>query len=682
MSVARAVMDLFADFPPGPESHFRICYFGAALGLIESAAAAIGSFEEAAKQFPFLVGYNNELADRLSGLSSEEARLTWSKALAAWEEKSSTRLPLRALRQSAGLELPQLLWLLSIGLAEEDGRFGALFEALQSSAGQHRPTLSLLRFSAPPGSAVFNPGDLLSRLVSLGVLEVINLEASRQDWQFRFPSNVWEVLRCGRLPFGCQKLRHTAMAECPPLDSLVLPPAVRSDFEALPALIRTGAARTIILRGPRHNGRRTVLKAIARSAGKGLLEMLSADSAVMPGWQEAGIVALLLDALPAAEFTMAAGEATPLPELQPASLPAGIVAGLTGTFTGERAKDALVLTLDYPGPIERRALWERACAGTSTNVGELAASFRITSGAIARSAAYARGKASLKGKLGVNHADVLEATRAFGRHDLEILARHVPVSGSLGRLCAREQTLLDLESLARHCRHREALPGALERSPGGRPGCGVRALFTGPTGTGKTLAARLLAGTLRKDLYRLELSSVVNKFIGETEKNLNRLFDCAEELDVILLLDEGDALMTRRTDVASANDRYANLETNFLLQRLESFQGILIVTTNARDRIDPAFERRMDVVVEFGPPSADERWQLWQSHLPSDNCVAPDRLAEVASECELTGGQIHNAVIHASLLALDNGGIVTTEYLDAAVRREYIKRGNTCPLRP
>src|SRR5207302_3530655 len=142
------------------------------------------------------------------------------------------------------------------------------------------------------------------------------------------------------------------------------------------------------------------------------------------------------------------------------------------------------------------------------------------------------------------------------------------------------------------------------------------ALFSGPSGTGKTLAARLLAAALQMDLYRLDLSAVVNKYIGETEKNLNQLFARAEELDVILLLDEGDALLTQRTSVQTSNDRYANLETNFLLQRLESFEGILIVTTNAGQRIDTAFQRRMDVVIPFQAPDVAERWSIWRLHLP------------------------------------------------------------------
>ena len=151
---------------------------------------------------------------------------------------------------------------------------------------------------------------------------------------------------------------------------------------------------------------------------------------------------------------------------------------------------------------------------------------------------------------------------------------------------------------------------------------------------------------------------------------------------MILLVDEGDSLLTQRTNVHSSNDRYANLETNYLLQRLESFEGILIVTTNAGDRIDSAFERRMDVVVEFHQPQAAERWEMWQLHLPSPHAVDPEFLNELSTRCTLSGGQIRNAALHASLLALDAGRIVDTLFIETAVRREYRKAGAVCPLRP
>ena len=150
---------------------------------------------------------------------------------------------------------------------------------------------------------------------------------------------------------------------------------------------------------------------------------------------------------------------------------------------------------------------------------------------------------------------------------------------------------------------------------------------------------------------------------------------------MILLLDEGDALLTQRTAVTSSNDRYANLETNFLLQRIEAFDGILIVTTNAGERIDPAFQRRMDVVIHFQPPGAAERHAIWQLHLPHPHGVDPLFLSDVASRCALSGGQIRNAVLHASLLALECGPQIEARHVEAAVRREYRKAGADCPLR-
>ena len=671
---------LFADLAPDPETHFRICFYGSILNLMEAVAAAIGSFEQAAERFPVLVGYNNELAARVAGLSSAEALERWCGSLEEWEQRASIHLPLRALRLAAGLSHTELLSLLAIGLVEEDARFGNIFETLQGVIGQRQPMLAWLRHCLP---TLNDEADgLLSRLTSLGVLRLSNPDAPRSEWVFRFPSRVWEVLRHGRLQSESDHVRYLAPDEALSLDELILAADTQAEVAAIPHLLAKGDACTVVVRGPRHNGRHALLGAVARVLGRGQLEIKNGGAAQSLEWNEAGALAMLLNAMLVTEVRLAPGEVSRLPDLKPASLPLGVVLDRQVSLEGQRANRAVVVQLDLPSVAERRQLWQRVSpASASADLDALAWRFRLTCGNIARAARLAQTRAALSGRARIEPSDVLEATRSLDRQGLETLARRLPGTGDLSQLCASERTLQELEHLARRCRHREALSGALEQCPAGPLNCGVRALFSGPTGTGKTLAARLLAARLQKDLYRLDLSSVVNKFIGETEKNLNRLFDCVEELDIMLLLDEGDALLTRRTDVQNANDRYANLETNFLLQRLESFQGILIITTNVRDRIDPAFERRMDVAVTFGVPSAEERWQLWQSHLPASCFIDSQRLAEVAAECELTGGQIHNAVLHATLLALDNGGVMTSEYLEAAVRREYRKRGGICPLR-
>ncbi|MBK6311925.1 MAG: ATP-binding protein [Candidatus Microthrix sp.] len=174
-----------------------------------------------------------------------------------------------------------------------------------------------------------------------------------------------------------------------------------------------------------------------------------------------------------------------------------------------------------------------------------------------------------------------------------------------------------------------------------------------------------LDSTLR--VYRLDLAAVVDKYIGETERRLDRLFTAAENADVLLLLDEGDALMAKRTDVSGANDRYANLETNFLLQRLEGHQGVVVVTTNALDRIDTAFLRRLDAVIDFPSPGADERAEIWAMHLPARRDVSPEYLRNVAVRCRLSGGQIRKVAQAATVASL----------AAARVRRMHRRRSPT-----
>jgi SpoVK/Ycf46/Vps4 family AAA+-type ATPase len=205
----------------------------------------------------------------------------------------------------------------------------------------------------------------------------------------------------------------------------------------------------------------------------------------------------------------------------------------------------------------------------------------------------------------------------------------------------------------------------------------VSALFSGPPGTGKTMVASLIAKELGLELFRVDLSRIVSKYVGETEKNLGRAFDEAENSQAVLLFDEADALFARRTDVKSSNDRYANLEVNYLLQRLESFEGIVLLTTNNASSIDDAFRRRLRFRIEFDTPEAPERKLLWHAMFPADAPLAADvNFDQLAEQFEMSGGYIKNAVVRAAFLAAAAGPTqITHGLLMRAAQLEWREMG-------
>ena len=182
---------------------------------------------------------------------------------------------------------------------------------------------------------------------------------------------------------------------------------------------------------------------------------------------------------------------------------------------------------------------------------------------------------------------------------------------------------------------------------------GYRTLFFGPPGTGKTLTATLLGREFERPVYRIDLSQVVSKYIGETEKNLEKIFNQAENKNWILLFDEADALFSKRTSTKSSNDRYANQEVSYLLQRVESFNGLVILTSNFKNNIDDAFLRRFNSVVKFAKPNLEERQKLWQNSKPDEIEIEDKLIKQLANHYELTGAQIVSCIMHASLLAID-----------------------------
>ncbi|HEV2801608.1 MAG TPA: ATP-binding protein [Pyrinomonadaceae bacterium] len=683
----------FADFAVTPANHFKLYIFATVAHVLEQVAQSFDTFEAVYEQFPFLEGYAEELEERapahLACTDARGAAAWWQETIGAWEAGTNAHLPLRALRETAALDHAGLTLLMCAGLIEEDSRFGLLFETMQGTPGQHRPNVGLLSAWWRAEDDYTEVRARLRQLHELGLLEFTGMDAPRTEWTLHAAPLLWDVLRGETRERLAPWARYHAPQTLAALDALILPASLRAQLEVIPALLASGEARALVVRGPHHNGRRTLAGAVARALGRGVLELTAFDktsetTAHAPDERSrlAGTLATLLSALPVFVFDIAPGDTVELPPMGAYDGALALVLGKQGGVRGEAAERALTVLVETPDRDARRLHWLRALGTHATSDIELISErFRLTGGNIRRAATLAIAYAALAGgRPGVTIADVQQASRALNRQMLDTLAVRINTTGDWSHLAASTETFAELRNLESRCRHREQLPAHVGDALACGMNTGVRALFSGASGTGKTLAARLLAASLQMDLYRLDLSTVVNKYIGETEKNLNQIFALAEELDVILLLDEGDALLTQRTDVGNANDRYANLETNYLLQRLESYEGIIIVTTNASDRIDTAFQRRMDVSISFTPPDSTERWAIWQLHLPHTHRIEARLLDEAARRCELTGGQIRNAVLHASSLALADGGTVTSEHFEAAVRREYRKAGAVCPL--
>jgi hypothetical protein len=455
---------------------------------------------------------------------------------------------------------------------------------------------------------------------------------------------------------------------------------VRAACAASADLLRARPAPLLLIRGPVRNGRKTLAGALARSVGSPLIVVTGPAFEDESRWRLLGVLAAMTGAVPVVELELALGESRVLPPLPLTDAPLLIVSGRHGAWISQDARPVLTIDLPLPAADERVQHWQAALPeDTFRALPENARRMRLSSGSIRSVAAGALGFARLAGRDTPDASDVRLACRTLQSARLETVAIRLDARGALNDLAIDDNTREELEALLTRCHWREEL-AATSSEIAGRS-VGVRALFAGPSGAGKTLAARLLAGQLGTDLYRVDLAATVNKYLGETEKNLHRAFSAAEELDVILLIDEGDALMTNRTDVGSSNDRYANLETNFLLQRIESFEGILLVTTNAVDRIDRAFTRRMDAVVHFRSPDGWRRFEILKLHL-GDNGIDDRWLQEAASRCALSGGQLRNAVTHARLLALQARQPLAEPHLVAALAREYRKTGASCPLRP
>ena len=341
--------------------------------------------------------------------------------------------------------------------------------------------------------------------------------------------------------------------------------------------------------------------------------------------------------------------------------------------------NAIRLELGALSIADRVRLWRCEFDGTLSDrqVSELAGQFRLTDTDTLRAVANdAASRAHLRGAIQMDIQDVRSAARAMTTPPLDELARHIVPRYTWDDMVLPADGLAQLREMCARLRHRAVV---LERWGYGRKHArrqGITALFSGQPGTGKTMAAEIIACELGLDLFRIDLSAVVSKYIGETEKNLEKIFTAADQGEAVLLFDEADAIFGKRSEVRDARDRYANVEVAYLLQRLEAYDGLAVLTTNLLGSIDNAFLRRLDCVLEFPLPEEPERLRIWRLALPGEAPLGPDvDLPFLARKFKLAGGHIRNIALTGAFLAAEDGDSIRMRHLARATRREYQKLG-------
>jgi MoxR-like ATPase len=619
-----------------------------------------------------ILGLNNgHAADHLA--AARERLAEHDAAIAADSRGDDT--PIGALVRELGLAPVAVDILLVIAAAALWGEAARLYGILANDA--NRPIVDELIVQQilehrHDRHAIAEALDPRAPLVRLGLVQV-SPKRPRPFCELTVEPVVLDLLRALPPALGDATTIRSADRALVELD---LPRAALE--HALAALAEPHAR--VLVRGRAGTGRKTLLAALAACANR---ELAVIDARALPRQPDAFVVELR-HALRRAHI---AGYLPCLVDLDEVTFDDRSARELAGeTLRLHPGPLAAIATPDAPSPFpaghvaialpalaetERRAVWLRALAeaGIHANADVLAARYRIGAAAIRRAVAAAR-----------NAADTTAAIEAFIRQTRDArlgqYARRVERLASWNSVVLPPDILDSLRELVGRVRHGRTVFDAWGMSKMMQTSRGLTALFQGPPGTGKTLVAGVIARELGLDLYQVDLSKVMSKWIGETERNLSAIFDAAEDGQVILLFDEADSLFAKRTEVRSSNDRYANLEVNHLLQRLDTFEGIAILTTNNGTSIDHAFKRRMSFRLSFPFPDEETREELWRAHLPPelpvDGTLALDALAR---KYQLSGGYIRNACLRAAFLAAQEETALHQRHLERAVALEYAELG-------
>ncbi len=332
---------------------------------------------------------------------------------------------------------------------------------------------------------------------------------------------------------------------------------------------------------------------------------------------------------------------------------------------------------------DRLELWKRTFNGTETlgddlDLSTVANKFRLTGGQIHNAAVTAHNLARWRNPETptVNMKDLYSACRLQSNRNLGVLAQKITPHYCWDDIVLPGDRLRQLDEICNYVKYRARVFNEWGFGQKVSLGKGVNALFAGPSGTGKTMAAEVIAGELSLDLYKIDLSAVVSKYIGETEKHLAKIFEEAQTSNAILFFDEADALFGKRSEIRDSHDRYANIEISYLLQKMEEYEGIVILATNFRKNMDEAFVRRIHFTVEFPFPSEQDRLRIWEKIWPDQIPRSRELdLKFMARKFDISGGNIRNVALAAAFLAADDGHLVNMAHLIHAMRREYQKMG-------
>ncbi|HEX2030409.1 MAG TPA: ATP-binding protein [Actinomycetota bacterium] len=555
---------------------------------------------------------------------------------------------------------------------ELDSDLGSLCAAAQGDAARTLPTFGLAMAALPdPHWSALTPEAPLRRwrLIDLGDAGPLTLRS------------LWIDERILHYLTGVQHLDERLSGSVRPLP---VPREVsapeRSLAERIAAVWKDGderSPRVLRLGGGDPDARRAVAAAAAASVG---LLTLEVDGRSLPADpHEIEALARLCDREAALSAAALLVEAEDRAEQEAASrfldrlgAPA-IISATHPSHTGRRP--AIGFEMKEATAAEQRSAWRRALGAAASSLDgdldPLVAQFSLRPEAIRAASASALADGAIDGEHPLASA-LWDAARREARPQLDGLAQRLEPTVTRDDLVLPTAQAQVLREMAMHVRHRMRVHedwGFRRRSS---RGLGISALFAGPSGTGKTMAAEALANELRLDLYRIDLSQVVSKYIGETEKNLARVFDAAERGGAVLLFDEAEALFGRRTEVRDSHDRYANIEVGYLLQRMEAYRGLAILTTNMKESLDHAFLRRIRFVVHFPFPDAEHRTEIWRRIFPPETPTeALD--AERLGALSVTGGTIRNIAVHAAFLAADEGAPVRMDHLRRAARGEFTK---------